>query len=155
MAVYVVRHARAGTRPATDRPDEERPLTAGGWRQAVQIADTLEHVGIKRILTSRYTRCVETVEPLAARIGVPPEVHPALAEEASLRQTWELLEELVGEDVVVCSHGNVIGAVLDRVRRRGAEIASPHWTCPKGSVWRLEPDDDLLFGRAVLELQPD
>ena len=151
MTVYAVRHAKAGDRSSHD-PDEQRPLSAKGWAQAERIADLLEDAGIERIVTSRYTRCVQTVEPLANRIGVPVEIHEALAEEAGLEEAWDLLEALAGTTAVVCSHGNILSPILDRVLRRGAEIEAAEWSCHKGSVWRLEPDGKSPFGRAVLDM---
>jgi len=151
MTVYAVRHAKAGSRSSHD-PDERRPLTEKGREQAEHIADVLEAAGIARILSSRYTRCVQTVEPLATRLGVSIEIHPALAEEAGIEDAWDLLEALSDTTAVVCSHGNILSPILDRVHRRGAEIEAAEWSCHKGSVWRLEPDDDRPFARAVLDV---
>lgn len=147
MALHLVRHGDAGT-----GPDEERPLTDGGRRQAGALTDHLAARPVMRVLSSRYARCVETVTPLAERLGLPVEHHDALAEEADVEDTWALLESLTGDEVVLCSHGNLISPILDRVLRRGAEIVAEEWTCRKGSVWRLEPDGDQPFARATLEL---
>jgi 8-oxo-(d)GTP phosphatase len=146
VTLYLVRHAEAG--PA---PDEERPLTEAGRRRAEAIAAQLAGVDIGRVLSSRYVRCAETVAPLADRLGVALEHHPHLAEEADVDDAWALLEALVTDEVdaVVCSHGNVLGPLLDRVLRRGADVHG-EWTCRKGCVWRLDPDGDGRFARATL-----
>jgi hypothetical protein len=39
---------------------------------------------------------------------------------------------------VLCSHGNVIPALLDRLRRRGVELVADEWSCHKGSIWTIE-----------------
>lgn len=145
MTLHLVRHAEAG--PA---PDEVRPLAEAGRRQAERIADLLTGAGVGRVLSSRYTRCRQTIEPLAARLGVAVEEHHALCEEADVEAAWALVESLAADDVVVCSHGNIISPLLDRVLRRGAEVVADEWSCRKGSVWRLEPDGDRPFGRAIL-----
>jgi phosphohistidine phosphatase SixA len=146
MTLYVIRHAKAGR-----APDEERPLEEAGQRQAERIAELLADAGVTRILTSRYIRCVQTVTPLAQRLGVELEHHRALAEEAEVDAAWDLLESLAGTgtEAVLCSHGNLINPMLDRVLRRGAEIQG-EWTCRRGSIWCLEPAGDRPFGRAVL-----
>jgi phosphohistidine phosphatase SixA len=144
MTLYVIRHAHAG-----QNPDEERPLDEAGQRQAERVAELLDGACIERILTSRYTRCVQTVTPLAAKLGIEPEHHDGLAEESDAERAWELLESLVGTDAVVCSHGNILGPVLDKVLRRGADIEG-EWTLRKGSIWCLEPDGNRPFARAVL-----
>jgi phosphohistidine phosphatase SixA len=151
MALYLVRHAKAGSR-SHEEPDEERALNDAGLQQATRIGELLAANGIERILTSRYTRCVETVLPLAERAGVGIEVHESLAEEADVEQAWELLEQLAGTNAVLCSHGNILSPLLDRVHRRGADVEAEEWSCHKGSVWRLEPDGDGAFVRAVQDL---
>lgn len=142
--IHLVRHADAGP-----GPHEETGLNQAGERQAQRIADQLAGAGIERILTSRYRRCVETVTPLAERLGVALEVHPVLAEDADPAEAWDLATSLAATPAVLCSHGPVLGPVLDRVLRRGAEIDG-EWSCRKGSIWRLDPDPDRGFRRAVL-----
>jgi phosphohistidine phosphatase SixA len=152
MPLYLVRHAKAGGR-RDDASDEERPLTENGRRQADRIAEVLAGAGIERVLTSRYIRCVETVQPLADKLGLTPELHVDLAEEADVEAAWQLLEGLAGITAVLCSHGNIISPLLDRVLRRGADIDAAEWSCHKGSIWRLEPDATTgRFGRAVLDV---
>ncbi|MGE3835963.1 MAG: histidine phosphatase family protein [Acidimicrobiia bacterium] len=154
MAVHLVRHADAGSHRRHD--DEGRPISDRGRKQAKAVRDALRDAPVGRIVSSRYTRCLETVRPLADRLHVAVEVHPALAEEADVGASWELLEQLAetGGDTVVCSHGNVLSALLDRVHRRGVEVVADEWSCRKGSVWRLETDPSGRFLRAVLVLRP-
>src|SRR5215211_612858 len=116
MAVHLVRHAKAGNR--SDRGDDEvRPLTKGGRTQADALVEHFADVPVKHIVSSRYVRCTQTVEPLALSLGIVVEENDALAEEASTGATWKLIERLLESDadVVVCSHGNVLGVVLDRL----------------------------------------
>lgn len=145
MTIHLVRHAEAGS-----APHEHTGLEPTGHRQAARVAEVLGALPITRVLSSRYVRCVETVTPLAARLGLAVEQHPALCEEAAIEDTWALLESLTGAEVVVCTHGNVLSPVLDRVHRRGAEIVGDAWTIDKASVWSLEPAADRTFGRATL-----
>ena len=155
MAIHLVRHAKAGVRPGWRGDDEERPLTDAGRTQADVIADLLAGRGVRRVLTSRYLRCVQTVEPLAARLGVPVEHERALAEEADPHDAWRLVEDLAakGEEAVLCSHGNIVSPILDRLHRRGLEVVATEWTCAKGSVWTIEVDDDGEPCRVVQTLR--
>ena len=144
-ALHLVRHADAGR-----APDETTSLTDDGRAQAERIAEYLTDAPIARILSSRYQRCIDTVTPLAMQRAMPVETHDALCEEADVDDLWDFVESHVDDDLLVCSHGNLIAPVLDRVLRRGATIDAPEWTCLKGSIWRLENDEDRPIARAVL-----
>jgi len=144
-SIHLVRHADAGR-----APDEERPLTAEGHAQAERVARHLAGAGVTRILSSRYRRCLDTVAPLAAELGLTVEIHDALSEEADVDAAWSLIESLDGTHSVICSHGNILGPVLDRALRRGAAIDAGEWSCHKASIWRLENDKDRPIARAVL-----
>ena len=154
MAIHLLRHAKAGNRPSWHQPDDLRPLTSDGVVQSLNVADVLADRPITRILSSRYVRCIQTVQPLADRMGLAVESHTALAEEASVAAAWTLLEEVAAAgdgDTVLCSHGNVIGAVLDRMRRRGITLVADELTCRKGSVWTVNVDGGDV-AHAVLTL---
>ena len=135
MTVYLVRHARAGRRSAWDGPDEERPVSKAGRRQARDIAERLAGVAITRILSSPYVRCVQTVEPLAEAHGIAVEVAEALAEGVDGDGVADLVAGLDG-DVVLCTHGDVGTLLLKQVRRDGVKLRAPKWE--KGGVWVLE-----------------
>lgn len=64
----------------------------------------LREGGVRRVLSSPYRRCIQTVEPLAAALGVPVETDERLAEGAG-SAGLALLEE---DGVVACTHGDVI-----------------------------------------------
>jgi broad specificity phosphatase PhoE len=152
MAVLLLRHAKAGSRAAWAQDDDLRPLTAAGVRQADALAERLGDEPIKRVLSSRFVRCVQTVAPLAERLGLEVEDHPALAEEADLDDTAALLDELAGSDAVLCTHGNVLGALVKRLRRRGVDLRGTEGGGGgKGSAWRLEPDGDGHWATATYE----
>lgn len=148
MSIHVVRHAKAGDRSSWDQPDALRPLSPAGMAQAGALADLLAGAPIKRIVTSRYRRCTQTVAPLAERLGLELEYHDALGEEAGIADTWALLEELAATESVACTHGNLVGPILDRLHRRGVELIADRWVCKKGSVWTLEVGPDGAFTRA-------
>lgn len=149
MPVHLVRHARAGERHLNDDPDELRPLSAKGSKQAIALAERFALMPVTRVLSSHYLRCRQTVEPLADRLGMNVEEHPALQETADLEDIWSLVEALLNEpgDIVVCTHGNLIGPVIDRLHRRGLVINDR--ACEKASTWSITPDDRGEFAEAV------
>ena len=67
---YLIRHAKAGDRDAWEQPDVLRPLSRSGERQAEAIADLFGDEPIARVHSSPAVRCVQTVHPLAVRLGL-------------------------------------------------------------------------------------
>jgi 8-oxo-dGTP diphosphatase len=116
VSVILLRHASAGDRDAWAGDDMLRPLDERGRRQASKLRDELRARGVKRVVSSPYVRCMQTVAPLGLEI-VPDD---RLAEGASERDTRELLETL--DDAVVCTHGDVVENVLGRSLKKGAGV---------------------------------
>jgi phosphohistidine phosphatase SixA len=140
MTIFVVRHAKAGQRSDWDGEDEFRPLSQKGRRQAEALADRLADLGPTRLVTSRYTRCRQTLEPLAARLGLALDDDERLAEGASFDETLALVADMP-DGAVLCSHGDVIPDLVQALERRGMEIRSaPDWR--KASVWLLDRNGD-------------
>ncbi|HEY6628247.1 MAG TPA: NUDIX hydrolase [Acidimicrobiia bacterium] len=137
--LFLVRHATAGDRSKWTDHDLRRPLNKSGLRQAAAIAKRLAPNGIERILSSPYDRCTQTMEPLSALTGAKIEVTEALAEEPEVDRTWELIESLIGYNAVLCSHGDVIPAIINRLMWVGLSIESRFY-CSKGSTWEVEVD---------------
>lgn len=134
--IHLLRHATAGDRTKWKGVDAIRPLTKKGQKQAKALARQLGDVGIERILTSPHTRCVQTVEPLARAIGAKIEEHDALAEGPDIDAAYDLIDELVGTNAVLCSHGDVIPAVINRMIWAGLTLESRFY-CSKGSTWEI------------------
>jgi 8-oxo-(d)GTP phosphatase len=140
--VFLLRHAAAGDRASFEGVDSTRPLTKKGRRQAAAIAESLAARGIERIYTSPYTRCVESVKPLAKLTGAKIRKHEALAEGPDVDAAYALVDDLVGYNAVLCSHGDVIPAVINRMMWAGLTLESRFY-CSKGSTWEI----DLEAGR--------
>jgi 8-oxo-dGTP diphosphatase len=139
VTVYLVRHAKAGSRKAWKGDDELRPLSKAGRAQALALAKHLAGAGITRILSSPYVRCRQTVEPLAERIGVAVEPSDALREGAPLADSLRLVEKVAGENAVLCTHGDVLANLLMHSAHLGVDLETDR--IEKGSVWALEFDD--------------
>jgi broad specificity phosphatase PhoE len=150
VPVYLLRHAKAGNRQKWDGPDNLRPLSAKGREQAEALVEILGDKGVTRILSSAALRCVQSVEPLAARLGLAVEEHEALAEGATPQEVMRLLEDL-GTDAVplLCTHGDVIPTLIDALRRHDGLDVPAGYPCAKGSTWVLERDDDGRFVRGM------
>jgi broad specificity phosphatase PhoE len=138
MTAYLVRHVKAGSRSDWIGRDELRPVSEAGRRQAVALAARLGSEPIKRIVSSPYTRCVESVQPLALLLGLAVETADALAEGAAAGDAVALVVEAAADNGVVCSHGDVIPAVLDELARTDGLGLDHDLRCAKGSTWILD-----------------
>jgi 8-oxo-dGTP diphosphatase len=157
VTIYLVRHASAGVRNDADPHDDDRPLDPDGHAQAGQLAEWLRHEPVRRILTSPFLRCRQTVEPLATTLGLSVEVENRLAESTPVDVSWALLSELAGTigtngsadgTVVICSHGDVIPDLVRRAQGRGMLVPGKSG-CAKGSAWILQHWDGQAFATGV------
>lgn len=140
MRLFLIRHAHAGSRLAGSR-DIYRPLSEQGHARAVELAAQLGHAEVERVLTSPATRCVQTVEPLAARLGLEVIEQPDLWEGSPIPHVLALLDQQRNHrSVAVCSHGDVIPETLDALAQNGTVMTGRG--CAKGSVWVLDHDGD-------------
>ncbi len=153
MIISLVRHAKAASRRTWSEPDIGRPLDAKGHDQARTIADLLYRRPVGRGLSSPALRCRQTVGPLGDRLGLHLELHDALAEGTSGERALELVDALAagGADAVVCSHGDVIPEVIDRLAGRGVLVHGPR-ACAKGSTWDLEVLDGVIVAARYVPL---
>jgi 8-oxo-dGTP diphosphatase len=140
--IYLVRHAKAGERRVWEGDDEARPLSKHGWRQSEAIADRLSKKGATSLYSSPYVRCMQTLQPLGQRLGVEVETERRLSEGEPFEPVLELLGE-VATGAVLCSHGDIVPAVIQALARRGMEVETrPDWR--KGTIWVLKRKGDRI-----------
>ena len=116
MTSVLLRHASAGHRLEWEHDDHLRPLDARGRRQSAGLVALLRPLGLRRIISSPYVRCVQTVEPLAAALGLEVELDERLKEGKG-----DAAAELLREDgVVCCTHGDIVEALVGRGLKKAA-----------------------------------
>jgi 8-oxo-dGTP diphosphatase len=152
VSVFLVRHAKAGSRSSWDGDDRQRPLSKNGRKQAESIASRLAPRGAASLYSSPFVRCRQTLEPLAATLALDIVDDLRLSEAARFEESLELLAS-VAEGAVLCSHGDVIPETIAALERRGCDVGRPDWR--KGSVWTIERADDLSFVRARVWVPDD
>jgi 8-oxo-dGTP diphosphatase len=136
MPLYLLRHASAGVAPADRSLDRTRPLDAKGLAQSDAIAERLGSLKVTGLYSSPYLRCVQTLGPLAQLNGCEINLHDELAEGRDFAPALGLCEEL-SDGAVICSHGDVIPAVIEAMLRRGLQISGPTGF-RKASIWVIE-----------------
>ena len=136
MTLYLVRHAKAGSRNDWHDDDELRPLSKNGWKQANAIGRRLAKRSPAALITSPYVRCLQTLEPLAALTDLDVIIDERLTEGSDFEPVLELIDELP-DGSVLCSHGDIVPATIAAIDRRGCVITTPaDWR--KGTIWRIE-----------------
>ena len=147
MALFLVRHAKAGSRQRWAGDDVLRPLSNRGARQAKALVALLEPYGvgsIRRVVSSPYVRCIETVAPLAEQLGLKIEVVEELAEGRG-PEALDLARSWLGEEVAACSHGDVVPFVVSELAH---DVPDP-LPSAKGSTWVLNAAGESVLGRYV------
>jgi exopolyphosphatase/guanosine-5'-triphosphate,3'-diphosphate pyrophosphatase len=135
LKIYLVRQA-----PSVERgewlgdDDELRPLSEVGRQDAVLLAEQLADDPPTRIVTAPPLRCQQTVQPLAARLGLDLEVDERLARGEDVSRQLELFPTYDEGPLMLCTHADVIASILRLLELVDADRPE----CRKGSVWVLE-----------------
>ncbi|MGV8871950.1 MAG: histidine phosphatase family protein [Rhodococcus sp. (in: high G+C Gram-positive bacteria)] len=156
MTVILLRHGRSTSNTAGTLAgrSEGVALDDRGREQAQAVADRLADLPVAEIVRSPLLRCEQTVEPLAARLGISPVVEDRLVEVDYGQWTGRTIKELLAEPLwkVVQQHpsaavfpeGEGLATVQQRavqaVREHDARLAAQHgrdvlWVaCSHGDV---------------------
>ena len=115
--LIILRHTKSLERGDWDEEDSHRTLDETGFDQAQLLIKHLEPFAIDELYTSDYTRCVQTVTPLAHARGLSITTVPSLNEES-----FELDPEKAisfanalkqdEKNILICSHNPVIPSML-------------------------------------------
>ncbi|MDP1818327.1 MAG: phosphoglycerate mutase family protein [Acidimicrobiales bacterium] len=142
MTLWIVRHACAGHRSAWEGPDEERPLDVAGVQQARALATLLAAHDLDRLVSSPHKRCVDTLAPLAEATELPLAVDGALRPgDAAVGVLGDLLHDPGSDGSVVCTHGEVMAALLPALRAGSIRVVddrSDDALLLKGAAWRID-----------------
>ncbi|MFG1672787.1 NUDIX domain-containing protein [Micromonospora sp. NPDC049282] len=147
--VLLVRHAHAGKRGTWTGPDTGRPLDAEGLAQAEALVPLVALVRPVRLLSASARRCVQTLDPAAARLDLPIEICGDLdepkpgqqPEECVLAAAARLVDlAAAAEPVAVCGQGKVIPGALERLTGGLGDF-----TTAKGGGWLLPFAGDRLL----------
>lgn len=147
--VLVVRHGTAGSKSRYRGDDTKRPLDKKGRAQAEALVGQLLAFGANRVYAADRVRCHQTVEPLAAELGVDIHNEPTLTEEAYAKNAKRGRQRVLqiaarAGTPVICTQGKVIPDLIawwcDRDGVRPDKSRNL-----KGSTWVLS----LAAGRLI------
>jgi 2,3-bisphosphoglycerate-dependent phosphoglycerate mutase len=152
--LYLVRHAHSHY-----GPDEMRELSPPGRAAAERVADLLEGQSISRIVSSPYTRAIQTVQPLADRLNLSIEIVADLRErllctevlddfQGPLERVWRDFElAYPGGESSTEAQARVrraIERIIDDVAGRSVVVAS-HGNALALFLHTLDPAVDFAF----------
>jgi phosphohistidine phosphatase len=153
VQILFLRHADAGDPLAWKGPDEDRPLSAKGERQAERIARHLEAIGADPdvILSSPKLRAFQTAQAVAERLGREVVISDVLGSGFDIAMLDEILQDaggptrplLVGHDPdFSLAVSTLVGAAI--AVRKGA-LVRVDATLPLGDGqgelrWLIPPD---------------
>jgi phosphohistidine phosphatase len=146
VELYFLRHADAGDPMAWDGPDDDRPLSGKGERQAERVARLLGGVATRpdTVISSPKLRAFQTARIVAAEIGAEVVISDRLAYGLDVASLDALVEEagFPGRPLLV-GHDPEFSATVSALV--GADIL-----VRKGALVRV--DADLPLGTGAGEL---
>ena len=107
--VLLVRHAEKAQEPAGDPP-----LTAAGAERARALAEALRDAKVTAIVTTQLRRTRDTAQPLAAALGLTPDVVPVGDEDTEVhaRAVATAVLRHAGGVVLVVGHSDSVPAII-------------------------------------------
>ena len=150
MLFTLVRHGHAGEKKLWPFDDVNRPLSLRGRQQSEGLISSLAGVPVRRLLSSPYRRCRQTLKPLASTTGLSVQVSDLLGPDARARELDALLRHPDAYGMVLCTHGETLTALLSRWHRNGRvtlpltgrEITKN--ATRKGAGWLIEDSAGVL-----------
>ena len=143
MPLYLVRHAKAGSRSAWTEDDRLRPLSDNGWEQANALGQLLVRLSPRVLWASPYLRCVQTLEPLSELCGLPVVMESRIEEDSPLEKSLAAIED-APDNAVLCSHGDVIPDVVNGLFRRGMDMTDVPRALKKASLFVLHRENGVF-----------
>lgn len=141
--LILIRHAHRDT---SDR-DQDNGLSEKGHEQAKEIGKHYVQFWVEKkrldaemplILSSAKTRCVQTLEPLAEKLGVKIIIHDGLMEQ-TLKETEAQFLKRIAHFIeewktqlppltIICSHGDWLPTAIDLMTGQFVDTKKGSWT---------------------------
>lgn len=118
----LLRHAKATPRNQWPKDEAHRPLLPLGEEQAQAIVPILSAYGIKKVVSSPWSRCANTVMPYVRKKGLKLIERGQLTEFGNAngpQRTAKTVEKLLatGAAAVLCSHRPALPTILDTISK--------------------------------------
>lgn len=124
-ALILLRHAKATPRADWKGPEAKRPLLPEGKQQAKRLVNLLNCYGPKRLVTSPWARCEQTINPYAKAMKKKVIQRSQLTELTSTlspRKTINAVESLFDstKSALICSHRPALPTITKTLATKAA-----------------------------------
>lgn len=122
-ALIVLRHAQATPRSEWKNGESSRPLTSIGIEQSKRLISQLAAYGPKRLITSPWRRCRDTVAPYATQMKRQLIERTQLSEysaEKNPKKSKRLVDDIFEgtQSTLICTHRPALPKVLEAIADR-------------------------------------
>lgn len=129
-ALILLRHAKATPRNDWSGEEAKRPLLPEGKTQAKRLVAILKSFGPKRLVTSPWTRCWQTVEPYAKACDktlISRSQLTELTSSLSPRKTTKAVQDLFDSQnsALLCSHRPALPTITQTLATRANTDVKP------------------------------
>ncbi|MFT4796144.1 MAG: 8-oxo-dGTP pyrophosphatase MutT (NUDIX family)/phosphohistidine phosphatase SixA [Aquiluna sp.] len=134
--LVILRHTSATPRASWAGEEAKRPLLPEGRQQAKRLVSLLDAYGPKRLVTSPWTRCQQTVAPYSKktkRTLIERSQLTELANERGPRKTKNVIEDTFGQtkNALICSHRPALPTILETFSKYASKEITPALTAEK------------------------
>jgi len=141
----LLRHAKATPRNEWPKDEANRPLLPFGEEQAKALVPILSAYGIRKVVSSPWSRCANTVMPYVRKKGLKLIERGQLTEFGNAngpQRTAKTVEKLIatGSAAVLCSHRPALPTILETISRN----ATPAQELLIHEAHALEPGQMLV-----------
>jgi phosphohistidine phosphatase len=146
VQVHLLRHAHAGDPAKWERPDELRPLSPRGERQAERLGRLLAAGGFEpdAIVTSPKVRAEQTARIVGDLLGRPIRIDERLASGFGIDELASLLDDLGGPSrPVLVGHDPDLSELL-------SDLAGIELQLRKGAIARIDLETPIEPGAGFL-----
>ena len=128
--LIILRHTSATPRASWAGEEAKRPLLPEGREQAKRLVSLLDAYGPKRLVTSPWTRCQQTVAPYSKktkRTLIERSQLTELANERGPRKTKNVIEDTFGQtkNALICSHRPALPTIIETFSKYAIKGITP------------------------------
>lgn len=146
IVLHLLRHAHAGDPAEWEGPDDARPLSRRGRRQAERLGALLVSRDIRPdvIVTSPLVRAAQTADIVGSALGQVPRVDERLAEPLSVAVVGRIVAAAGGREPMLVGHDPDFSELLTEL------VGGAHIPMRKGALATLELELPIVGGGGVL-----